>query len=208
MLEHLTLKDEREGMSHPADNVEVRDRSQGHTQRLDECRDFAPVTRSNDRFDLGEHHFNRIEVRAVRRQEEERACTLLNQQGDLFPMMGRQVVQHHQLPWSKFRKKDVADIPDKDITVYRALDDQRRRWPTGGHRAYQGLVLPPVPGDTPDRSSMTGRTSVAPRHRGVEPAFVQKDDLLGRSEVGREVIEELRAQFLIPFAGDQRFFYA
>ena len=58
-----------------------------------------------------------------------------------------------------------------------------------------------------DGPLMAGRTTIPPRHRDVEPAFIYKDQTFWLRKVWCQIIEELRSQFLTAFSGDQRFFY-
>ena len=46
------------------------------------------------------------------------------------------------------------------------------------------------------------------RQGGIEAALIQKHQASWCGEQRGEIVQELCAPFLIPFAGDQRFFYA
>ena len=74
-------------------------------------------------------------------------------------------------------------------------------------RADQRLIFAPVPWCLPCCPLTAWRSAIETSERRVEAAFVQENQFRGCQEDSGNILLELRSQFLIPFAGDQRFFY-
>lgn len=169
-------------MREPAKNVFERHLRQGETYRLNQKVNFPPLTSTNQGFELGEHHLNGIEIWAVRRQEEERAPTLLNQLLHTGPMMRGEIVEHDHLPWGQGWTQHFADVPLENSAVYGTLNNERRKGTARLECTNQRLIFAPVAWSLTCCPLMTWRSAIQTSERGVEAAFVQKNQFSG---VGR-----------------------
>jgi hypothetical protein len=159
-------------------------------------------------FDLGPHEFDRIEIGAVRGQEDQLHAKSLEELLCVQVVMGGEVVTDHDVPTLQCRTEDLTDI---------SAEDQR----VGGSRDHQagGLAV------EPQRAEHGGGVPMAERSVIIE-ALAAPDAAAqaGKVGLGTGLIEEHQtrrrplALGLLPelalrgdvsallFAGPQRFF--
>src|SRR5262245_33666367 len=77
-------------------------------------------------LELGERHFDRIEVRAVRRQEEEPSFALLEDNLGLCALVAGEVVQDHHVAGLQRSGELSLDIGVEDLPVHGLVDYPRR----------------------------------------------------------------------------------
>ena len=148
-----------------------------------------------------------MQLMSIRRQEEERAPTLLNQLLHTGPMMRGEIVEHDHLPWGQGWTQHFADVPLENSAVYGTLNNERRKRTARLECTNQRLIFAPVAWSLPCCPLMTWRSAIQTSERGVKAAFVQKNQFCWCRKHSGNIALELRSQFLIPLAGDQRFFY-
>ena len=166
-----------------------------------------PPTTSDQCFELGEHHLNRIEVWTVRGEVQQGTAPSFDERPYGRSVMGGEVVHHHHLSRLEGWTELLAHVPFEGVPVDRSGNDQRGQRPRQTQATDQGLVQAVVAGHLAHRTQVTGRAGVPARHGGVEPAFVQEDQLCGSLQVRRQLVQERQTPFLTPFARNQRFFY-
>lgn len=162
---------------------------------------------SQQRLKFGEHQLNRIEVWTVGWEKHQLTALRFDERPNGRSVMSRQVIHDHDLSRLQGRAQHLAHIPLENRAIDRPFDDQRGHWPHQPQRTDQGVVLAPVAGHATDGALVTGRASIPSYHGGIEATLVQEDQPFRRLEERREGVEELRAQFLILFGRDPRFFY-
>ena len=119
-----------------------------------------------------------------------------------------QIVQHDDLPRSQCRTEFLTDIPLERITIDGTFHHERCQRTTALQGTNQGLILAPVPWGMSHGSLVAGCSTIQAGQGGIEAALIQKHQASWCGEQRGEIVQELCAPFLIPFAGDQRFFYA
>ncbi len=127
-------------------------------------------------FEFGEGHLDRIEIRAVGRQEQEARAGGGDEARRRFILMARQVVEDHCVAFAQCRNEDLLDIGEEALGVdrpikhkrgYQSLAGQagkkRRRLPMSMRRMAQGTCADVGPG-------------VTTRHRRRRPGLVEEDE--------------------------------
>ena len=122
-------------------------------------------------------------------------------------MMPGQVIQHNDLSFLERWTEDVSDVALECCPIQCTINYHGRLRPGQAQRTNQRLISPVISRHLINGTLMAGSTPVPPCHRDVKAALVEKHQALWVFKVRREVIEELRTQFLTAFSGDQRFFY-
>ena len=118
--------------------VEVADFAEGVEEAGEgSCTDATEVG-----FQFGERHFYRVQVRTVRRQEQEPTAVCAQSCLSFFVSMGGEVVEDHDGARFDLGDQHIADVGDKGGTVHCAFDDpwcDQIGWPQSSD---QGLGSP------------------------------------------------------------------
>jgi len=85
----------------------------------------APIDPSQVRFQLGEGHLDRVEVRAVGRQEQEPASGLAHDFVGSDILVRGEVVQNDYGARFKFRHQNLLNVRSKGFAIHGTLDDPR-----------------------------------------------------------------------------------
>ena len=97
---------------------------------------------AEDGFELGEHLFDWIEVRAVSGKVEKNGATRFDGFLNSGDLMHRNVVHEHDLAFLQGRSQDLLDVGSKCLAVHRAFEYERRRHPVVAQRGDEGRGLP------------------------------------------------------------------
>lgn len=194
-------------MLKPAKGIEGRHRLKRPTDGVHQGVQGGPPAAPNERFQFGEHHLNRIEIRTVGREVEQGTLPSFDERPYGRSMVGGKIVHHDHLTWLECWTEMLTDIPLKGVPIDRSRKDQRGQWPREAQATDQGLVHPVVPSHLAYSPQVTGRAGIQPGHGGVEATLVQEDQLRGCLQVRRQLVQERQTAFVTPFASDQRFFY-
>jgi hypothetical protein len=73
-------------------------------------------------LELCERHFDRIEVRAIRRQEEELGSTLLEDSLGLYALVAGKVVEDHHVALLRRRGELGLEIGVEDLAIHGLVD--------------------------------------------------------------------------------------
>jgi hypothetical protein len=135
--------------------------------------------RSEERLELGERLFDRVEVGAIGRQKSDLRTDGFNRGADLRLFVHHEVIEDDDIAGSERRRQDLVDVGEKADMVDRAIEDcwgadpvDRQR---GDHRrrlpvTTRSMVVQPGPPRT---------APVAAQQIGGDAALVQKDVLAG-----------------------------
>ena len=111
-------------------------------------------------FELGERHFNRIEIGAVRWEEEEPGATLFEDGLGLIALMAGQVVENDDIARSQRRRELRLDVDLEDLLGHWAVDDPGRCQPVAAQPGNKGLGLPmPKRRTSPEPLATKGSTA-------------------------------------------------
>ena len=161
-------------------------------------------------LELGEGHFDRIEIGAVGRQEQEPAAVCLEQSRRLLALVGGQVVEDDDGSGLQFRDQDLLDVSVKGVAIHRARDHPWRDDAVAGQARDQGLVPPPPERGAPLEMQTLETPSIGAGHIRVCAGFVEKNQALGVDPhdllTPGPVMSRLAHCGLFAFPGDQPFF--
>ena len=159
---------------HVADALGGAEVGPGRSQERHQFRNRAVPIGPEQFLELGERQLDRVEVRAVRRQEPQFAPGGFDRRAGVPALVRGPVVQDHDVARSQRRGQAVLDVGDEPVAGHRAVQDARGGQPVGPQRGRerQGFVVPV-------RDGIDAR--VAPRGVPVPPG------LLG---VGERLIDE------------------
>ena len=137
-------------------------------------------------LELGESHFDRIEVRAVRRQEQEPGAALLEDSLGLCALVAGEVVEDHHVARLQRWGELGLDIGVEDLAVHGLIDHPRRGQAIAPQSGDEGLCRPVPerriglqPGTPASPATQTG-------HLGRRAGFVEEDqavDLLAHARL-------------------------
>jgi hypothetical protein len=150
----------------------------GRHQRADVIEGARP-RRPQERFQLGEGEFDRIEIGTVRRKETELRSRLLDRRAHLGLLVDRQVVHHDDIAGAQRGDEDLFDIGPEHHGVDRAIE-HRRRTQLGGAQSRDHRVGLPVTARRVIRDARAARTARIPTEQiGSDPRFVNEDIPVG-----------------------------
>jgi hypothetical protein len=155
-----------------------------------------------------ERHFDRIEVRAVGRQEEHDGAGGLDGFADGDWLMGGQVVEDDDIAGLEDRTQDLLDIGEEGLSGHRAVDGHGGDDAVGGEAADEGRGLPMAVRDRSAAALASGRAAIHTGHLGRRPAFIDEDEALG-IEVGLSIdpgVPPARYVGPVLFSGVRRLF--
>ena len=127
------------------------------------------------RFEFGKGQFDRIEVRAVRRQVAKLDAPGLEQSRDALNLVRGEIVQNQRVSGLQAGKEHLLEIDQEDLGVHRAIDQKR-----GGdlfltQRGQKGGTLPMAVRYRAHASFTVGTAAVQAGQLGVEAGFINKD---------------------------------
>jgi len=135
-----------------------------------------------ERLELGEGHLDRVHIWAVGRQVEDLSTAIGNRLADAGHLMGRQVVEHHDIATLEGRCQDVLDVHAEGIAIHGAIEH-----PGCGHAGEpqagdEGHRLPVAEWRLVTAALTNWRPAIEPRHLGVHSSLVEEDQALGIKE--------------------------
>lgn len=162
-------------------------------------------------LELGEGHFDRVEIWAVGRQKQEPTSVGLEQRRGLVALVGGQVVEDDDGAGLELGDEDLLDVGVKGVAIHRTRDHPRCDDPFAGQARNQGLVSPSPKRGAPLEALAFRAPAMGPGHVCVGAGFVQEDQSLG---IGPHddlsftpFAPGLAHRGLALFLGDQPFFY-
>ena len=91
-------------------------------------------------LELGEGHFDRVQVGAVGRQKQEPRADVLQDRGGLWAFVGGEVVPDHDVAAVQGRGQLGFDIEVEEFPVYRPANDPGRVQPVMAQCGNEGLI--------------------------------------------------------------------
>ena len=145
---------------------------------LDELIEGPGADAPEVRLEFREGHFDRVEIRAAGRQEQEVAPMGLEHPRGGIAVVGGPVVEDDHGPWVQFRDQDFFDAAIEGIPIQGSGDQPRCHDPIARQACDQGPVVP-----SPKRRAafepFTAQTApVFAGHPGVGARLIQKDQPL------------------------------
>ena len=135
--------------------------------------------RSEERLELGERLFDRIEVGTVGRQKPDLRADGFNRGADLRLFVDHEVIEDDDIAGSERRRQDLVDVGEKADIVDRAIEDRRGADPVDRQRGDHRRRLPMTTRGVIVQPDAPRTAPVAAQEIGGDAALVQKDVLAG-----------------------------
>ena len=143
--------------------------------RLD--RAFGRV--AEQRFELGEDLFNRVEIGGIRGQEAQRSSRSLNGPAHSHALVAAEIVQDDDIARGEGREQALLHIGQETQAVDRAIED------TGGSNAvvaqggHERQGLPVALRPRGDQALAARAATVVPGHIGLGPRLINEHEPVG-----------------------------
>ena len=135
--------------------------------------------RSEERLELGERLFDRIEVGTVRRQKPDLRADGLNRGADLRLFVHHEVIEDDDIARSERRCQDVFHVGEKADIVDRAIEDRRGADPVDRQRGDPRRRLSMTTRGVVVQPGAPGTATIAAQKIGGDAALIHKDILAG-----------------------------
>ena len=133
---------------------------------------FSRVTQQ--RFELGEDLFNRIEIGGVGGEEPQRGPHPLNGRPHGRTLVAAQIVHNDDIAWGKGRQQTLFDISQEARPVERAIEDAGSGHAVVAQRGHQGQRVPMAVGPGGAQPLAPGTAAMAAGHVGLGPGLIQE----------------------------------
>ena len=133
--------------------------------------------RTEERFQFREGQFDRIEIGTVGRQKTQVRARLLDGVSNLRLLVGREVIEDHDIAGLKRRPQHLFDIREERGTVDRPVKDGRRVEAIEAEGSDDRMRLPMTAGRVVAEPRPPRASTVPPQQIGGDAAFVEKDVL-------------------------------
>ena len=153
--------------------------------------------RSEERLELGERQFNRVEVRTVGRQKSDLRADGFNRRPDLRLFVDDEVVEHHDIAGVQRRDEDLFEIGEEARVVDGAVEDGGRTQAVEPQRGDDRGGLPVAAGGVIVEPFAARTAAIASQQVRRHATFIEKHVLA-------HVAERLPGAPLSPCRGDSR----
>ena len=163
---------------------------------------------ANEGFELREAQFDRIEIRAVRRQVSQRRAGGSDQPLDALDVMRGEVVGDDDVAWCERRDEDLLDVGEKTVAVHGAIDDARRGQPRDAQARDKRARLPARQRRMIADALAARTASISTYEIGRNAGFIEKDQTRGipRRRRALPVVPRRGDVGSVVFGGAYRFF--
>lgn len=163
-------------MAEPAEDVLQADSFQGSGDGLVKSVTGTSLARFDEDFDLRERFFDRIQVRRVGRQEEQRTTVSRKQLGNLIAFVNTVVIKDDDLTRYKGGYKHLLDIGLEGQTVHTALKRHGCLESIEGQGSDEAGVFSPILWHLAVSTFSFRGTGISRAHRQVEPTFIYENE--------------------------------
>jgi len=153
-------------------------RCEERERERDEPADLVEAARPGgpqERFQLGEREFDRIEVGAVRGEEAHKRPDLLDRDPDGGLFVGQEVVEYDDIPRPERRDQDLFHVGEERRIVDGAIEDRGRAQPLDPEGGNHGVGVPVPARGVIAQARAARATAVAAKQVGGHAAFIEKD---------------------------------
>jgi hypothetical protein len=125
---------------------------------------------------LCEDLLDRIEVGAVRRQEDEPRVDGADSPADRSPFVGAEIVHHHDIAGLQCRHQHLLDISAEALAVDRPIDDAGRDDPIVPECGKEGHRTPMAVWNLSPERDPTSPPAMGTGHVGLCPRLIDEDE--------------------------------
>lgn len=130
-------------------------------------------------LDFAPHHFDGIEIRGIRWQEESLSARLGNELEGLLVFVWRQVVHDDDVAWAKEGEEDIVHISLEDTGVGWAFDGHCGGGSVKAHGSENGGGAPMSMGTGKAQASAFGTAPAQTRHIRLGCRLIEEDKTRG-----------------------------
>ena len=127
-------------------------------------------------LELGEDLFDRIEIGAVWRQEQELGASATDRFADGRPFVTAQIVHDDHVAGRECRHEELLDIVFEALAVDRLVEHAWGVDPIAAERREEGHRAPMAVGDLGMKPLANRRPAAQWRHVGLRPGLVDEDE--------------------------------
>ena len=127
-------------------------------------------------LEFSEDLFDRIEVGAVWRQEQQPGANATDRLADGGPFVAAQIVHDDDIAGRERRHQELLDIVGEALTVDRLVEHARRVDPVAAERREEGHGAPMAIRDLGMKPLANRRPAAQRRHVGLGPGLVDEDE--------------------------------
>ena len=149
---------------------------QRRTDGVPELRHGAPPRGAEQRFQLGEPQFDRIQIGTIGRQIPELRAGRFDPLADPLDLRRRQIVHHDDVADLERRAEDLIHVGEQALAIHRAIEEGGRGQPGHAQRRHERTRLPVVMRGVIVDAGAPPTPAVATQQVGGDPAFIQKDE--------------------------------
>ena len=163
---------------------------------------------ADEGFELREAQFDRIEIRAVRREVSQRRAGGGDQPFDALDMMRGEVVSDDDVAWRERRDQDLLNVGEKTVAVHGAIDDAGRGQPRDAQARDKRARLPARQRRMIADAIAARAAAISAYEIGRDAGFIEKDQARGipRRRGGLPLVPRLGDVGSVVFGGAYRFF--
>ena len=125
-------------------------------------------------FELCEDLFDRVEIGAIGRQEDQMGAGGSDRGAHRLTLVASEVVHHNDIAFGQCRDQYLLDIDQEAFGVDRAIKHPRRCDPIVAQRSQERHGLPVAERDFGPQPLAFGRPSTQRRHVGLGPRLVDE----------------------------------
>ena len=149
------------------------------TEQRPERLDLATAGGADEGFELRVAQFDRIEIRAVRREVSQRRAGGGDQPLDALDVMRGEVVGDDDVAGREGWDQALLDVGEKAIAVHWAIDDARRGQPRDTQARDKRARLPPRQRRVIPDAVAAGAPAISTEEIGRDAGFIEKDQTRG-----------------------------
>lgn len=151
------------------------EKGEGAADEFPESVDGSGLGSPEQFLEFGESHLDRIEIGAVRRQEQEARAGTGDEARDFLVLMARQIVEDHRVALVQNGNENLLDIGEETLGVDRPVEHKGCNQPLAGEAGKKRRRLPMTVRGIADGACADVGPGITTRHRGRRPSLVEKN---------------------------------
>lgn len=152
-----------------------REGGEDFAQSLDEAIEGALSGLAKSSLEFGEGQFDRVEIRAVRREIEQGGAGRGDRLGDTFDLVGGEVVADDDIARAEFGHEDFAQVSQEGRSVHGAIQEPGSGQAIVAQGRDEGGALPVAVRHGGQAALAAFAAAIEAAHLGVESRLIQKD---------------------------------
>jgi len=135
----------------------------------------ARICLSQQRLELGERLFDRVQVRTVGRQIEQLRANRADRSPYRWIFVAAQIVHHHNVACPQGRNQELLHPGEETLCVDRTIQDARRGDAVTSQSSHEGECLARAVWHFVDQTLPSGAAAMHAGHVGLRPGLVDED---------------------------------